>query len=362
MDKGFFGFLELVLYHFLDQMFMNNLPKVTIGIPVYEVEKYIVRCLESVFRQEYPNIDILIMYDSSDDNSLELTKKTLLKSNRPYHIIYNDGEKSSIGVARNLILENFKGQYLYFLDSDDFLEAECISYLISLSQKYNADIVKSSHRDIDECGSTLSLKRYPGESVFKTDEFKKLVYTKNLYHPIYSWNKLYKRSFLVDNHMHYRHDFHEDAFFTFNELENAKKIIVTPKVTYNYLVRSNSLTTSDTSFEKISVFIDNKKFIEKFFNTNDHLYAYCCQVDVFVMTYIMIVRDAYASDNISKINKIMLLKKAFETPKLPLKMLYLIFISKKWKLVLLLLVKILPFFANMNMVQLYNMLKGGKRK
>ena len=341
---------------------MNNLPKVTIGIPVYNVEKYVVKCLESVFRQDYPNIDILIMYDSSADNSLELTKNTLAKCKRPFSIIYNDGKKSSIGVARNLILENFKGQYLYFLDSDDFLEVGCISYLISLSQQYNADIVKSSHREIDECGSTLSLKRYLGEFVFENDEFKKLVYNKNLYHPIYSWNKLYKRSFLLDNHMNYRHDFHEDAFFTFNEVENAKTIVLTPEVTYNYLVRSNSLTTSDTSFEKISVFVDNKKFVEKFFKKNDRLYAYCCRVDIFIMTYIMIVRDAYASDNISNINKIMLLQQAFETPKLPLKILHLIFISKKWKLMLLLLVKILPFFANLKMVELYNLLKGDKGK
>lgn len=334
--------------------------RVTIGIPVYNVEKYIARCLESVINQDYINIDILIMYDKSADRSLEIAEKLLSVANIKYAVLSNTSGKNSIGIARNLILENFEGDYLFFLDSDDFLEPNCISHLVSLSLKYDADIVKSSHKSFDENGAISNEIRYPKEELFQNYEFKNKLYIKNYLHSFYSWNKLFKRSFLINNQMHYKHDVAEDAFFTFSEIENAKKIVVTPNITYYYLVRSNSLTNIEATFEKIAVFADNKKFIEDFYRNNKCLYAYCCKIDIFIMTYIMVVRDGFASSIISKKDKLKLLKEALKTPKLPFKIFCKAALYKKWKIALIILVKCMPFFINLKMVHLYHILKGNK--
>jgi glycosyltransferase involved in cell wall biosynthesis len=339
---------------------MKHSKRVTVGIPVYNVEKYIARCLESVINQDYVNIDILIMYDKSSDQSLEIARKVLSSSKIKHDVLLNKLEKSSIGIARNLMLKNFEGDYLIFLDSDDFLEPGCISHLVSLSQKYDADIVKSSHRSLDENNVVLKEELYPKEEVFDNHEFKNKLYIKNYHHSFYSWNKLYKRSFLKDNEMQYKHDVVEDAFFTFNEVENAKKIVLTPNITYNYLVRPNSLTNIEATFGKISVFVDNKKFIDDFYKNNKNLYAYCCKIDIFIMTYIMVVRDAFASSLISKENKLKLLHQAFETPKLPFKIFFAATFYKNWKVALIVLVKCLPFSANLKMVNLYHKFKGNK--
>ena len=339
---------------------MKHSKKVTVGIPVYNVEKYIVRCLESVINQDYPYIDILIMYDESSDRSLEIAKKALSSSKIKYSVLLNKSGKSSLGIARNLMLKNFEGDYLIFLDSDDFLEPGCISHLVSLSQKYNADIVKSSHRCLDESGIILEEKVYPKEEVFENNEFKENLYMRNYFHSYYSWNKLYKRSFLTENQMHYKHDVVEDVFFNFNEIENAKKIVVTPNITYNYLERPDSLTNVEASFNKINVYVDNKKFINDFYRNNKNLYAYCCKIDIFIMTYIMVIRDGFASSLISKKNKFQLLHQAFETPKLPFNLYWSLIYYKSWKVALILMVKYLSFSVNLKIVNFYHLYKGNK--
>jgi len=339
-----------------------NRPLVTIGIPVYNVEKFVVKCLQSVLRQNYDHIDILIMYDESNDKSLQLVNETLLDSRFPYKIINNTGNESSIGIARNVIIDNFIGDYLYFLDSDDFLEDKCISLLISKAIKYNAEIVKSSHRSIDENGNLLSVFKYTKEEFVDDIYLKKDKYIDNNYHPIYSWNKLFSRLFLEKFKMRYRHNFHEDAFFTFHEIENAKKVVLSTQITYNYLVRENSLTTSETSFEKINVFIDNYNYVNNHFISSNSLYSYCCKVDVFMMKYIMIVRDSFKSNNINKINKFILLKKAFQTPSFKIIDFFEILKSKKKKLIFILIIKILPFYLNVKLVYIFHFLKGNKIK
>ena len=118
---------------------MKHPRKVTVGIPVYNVEKYIVRCLESVINQDYPYIDILIMYDESSDRSLEIAKKALSSSKIKYSVLLNKSGKSSLGIARNLMLKNFVGDYLIFLDSDDFFCKKKIETIVNHFQNNRKD-------------------------------------------------------------------------------------------------------------------------------------------------------------------------------------------------------------------------------
>lgn len=249
---------------------------------------------------------------------------------------------------------------MFFLDSDDILETDCISILISRALRYNAEIVKSSHRSVDFNGNILNEFTYAQEKLVDDWFLKEYRYVQNNFDPIYSWNKLYSRSFLEKHEMRYKHNFHEDAFFTFLEIQNATRVILVPRITYNYLIRPNSLTTSETNFEKISVFVDNYDYINDYFKSSKSLYSNCCVVDYFMMKYIMVVRDSVRSKNLSQSEKRFLLKKAFETPDLLSKEFFKLLKSKRKRVLLILLVKMLPFYLNVALVYAYHILKGNR--
>lgn len=337
---------------------MKNKPKVTIGIPVYNVEKYIEKCLNSVFNQTYENIYVLLACDlRSQDDSVILAERFMKNSKFEYDLIKYKYQKSSLGLARNLLIENHKGDYLYFLDSDDYLERSCIEILTYNATKYDVDIVKSSHRHVDINGKELKKSCYPKKILMNNKDLQYNIYVNNNFHSVYSWNKLYKSSFIKDFNFKYIHDFYEDIFFSFMELNYSNKVILLPGITHNYLIRENSITNVEPTYEKLNVFLENKELISKNFNKKKSIVNYCCEINIFIMTYIMIVRDGYKSSLISQEKRNELLKGAFKTPYIPLVYIPKILISKKFKLILLLIIKMLSFNLNMTLVKLYHIYK-----
>jgi glycosyltransferase involved in cell wall biosynthesis len=336
---------------------MSTNPKVTVAIPVYNVEPYVARSINSVIDQDYDNIEILVVYDKSNDNSLMVTKDSLTRCHFPYTIIENDIKKSSIGIARNILLDNFNGDYLYFLDSDDYIEPNTIELMVREALTFNADVVKASHCNVDEDGHILKNIQYKEKDIIDSKILKYNIYVKNEYHPIYSWNKLYKSSFLKNNKIRYNHNFHEDALFSFLEIEKAEKVILLPNITYNYLVRNSSLTRSTMTVEKTEIFISIRDFIYDYYKEKRTITTTCCQIDSFVMCYIMTVRDAYNSKQISESEKLLLCRLAFQPPRIPIKLLFPLLLSKRYKVILSIIVKILPFKLNMLLVKFYHIIK-----
>ena len=112
---------------------MNEL--ITIVINVYNREKYIKKCLDSIVNQTYKNLEILIVDDGSTDNTVKICK-----SYKDKRIRIISGKNTGISLARNVGIDNAKGNYLYYVDSDDFIELDTIEYLYKLIKKYNVDI------------------------------------------------------------------------------------------------------------------------------------------------------------------------------------------------------------------------------
>lgn len=336
-------------------------PKVTVAIPVYNTEPYVAQCLNSVFNQDYSNIEILITYDISTDNSLQTTIDVLKNSNFPYKIIEKKEEEKGLGKARNIIIDNFQGDYLFFLDCDDYIEPFAISLLVKEAIANDADVVGASHRSVDEAGNIIKLFQYDSKRIFDNKMLRHYIYVENGYYSVYAWNKLYKSSFLKENNIKCIHNIIDDAAFSFSVIKSNSKIVLLPEITLNYLIRSSSITNAvmnrDVSIGTATNFLDIRDYIYSSNTGKNDLITTCSNVDAFAFAYISTVRNSYKSKSITNQDKIKLCKLAFITPEIPLKNFFQLLNSKKTSLILLLAVKILPFRINILLVKLYHKIK-----
>jgi glycosyltransferase involved in cell wall biosynthesis len=342
---------------------MSFNPKVTVAIPVYNVEAHVAKCLNSVINQTYDNIEILIVYDSSDDNSLQVTMDTIVSSKFPFRIIKKNELDKGIGKSRNVVLDNLTGDYLFFVDSDDSIDSHTISLMVNEAKLNNADIVAASHRFVDEQGKIVNVFKngekfqYDEKKIFDNSSFKNYVYVENGYFSVYSWNKLYKTIFLKDNNLRYIHNVVEDAVFSFLEIRHATKIVLLPDITLDYLVRNTSITNAlmykNMSLEIAKIYISIRDF-EYSINDPKIFEDVCSNIDVFHFCYTMIVRDSYKSKKIAEQDKFELCKKAFITPNIAWNSFLALLLAKKKSFILLLMIKMLPFRLNMMIVNFYH--------
>ena len=126
-----------------------NSPLVSIGIPVYNVEPYIEKCLLSVLNQTYENIEILVIDDLGTDNSIDIVSEMQRNRTRGSSIkIITQSKNGGSGEARNAVINQAQGKYLYFLDSDDYIEPNTIELMVEQAEKYQTDVVISSLRKV----------------------------------------------------------------------------------------------------------------------------------------------------------------------------------------------------------------------
>ena len=165
----------------------NENPLISIVIPVYKVEKFLGRCMESVVNQTYKNLEIFLIDDGSPDNCPKMCDEWAAKDSR-IKVIHkqNDG----LANARNSGIEIFTGDYVIFIDSDDFLELDMVEFLLNLSVKYDADISRCGFYFNYENGSCeTELKGEPQILILNRDERIIDLVTSGLGGTV--WNKLY---------------------------------------------------------------------------------------------------------------------------------------------------------------------------
>lgn len=229
-----------------------DLGKISVIIPIYNVEKYIKQCLESVLNQTYKNLEIILVNDGTKDSSMEIIEEYLLDE----RIIVINKENGGLSSARNYGLEKVTGEYIYFLDSDDWLEENTLEILINNSN--DVDIVRGNFYYYDEIKNTKILPKF------------KLEYNKNLEAKfllqdgveIMVWNKLYRTSFIKKNNLKFVEGIiHEDEEFTFKTYMLNPKVEYLEKVTYNYRInRANSImngSKKNSSINSLGKIVEN---------------------------------------------------------------------------------------------------------
>lgn len=200
--------------------------KVSVIIPVYNAEKYLKECLDSVISQSLKEIEIICIDDGSTDNSLEILKEYTQNDNR---IIVLQQKNSGAGVARNRGLKIAKGEYLSFLDSDDFFDKQMLMKSYCEAVKHNADIVMFRHNRYDEgndkfyrLSHMMNPNNFPKIEIFNVEDMES-----NFYFSIYgwTWDKLFKKSLINNYNLRFQTvRIYNDMFFTYSAVVAATKI------------------------------------------------------------------------------------------------------------------------------------------
>lgn len=218
--------------------------KVSIIIPVYNVAKYIKRCLLSVVEQTYQDIECILVDDCGNDNSIELAQEFI----KAYHgaiefkLLHHNQNKGQ-SVARNTALQCAIGDYVFFLDSDDTIPSDSIESLMALAVQYpQADFIQGNL--LDETGniSKFGWRNSLPEFCDDHNELEKFILSVVVFS---AWNKIIKKSFLTDCHLYFPEGIiHEDLYWTFFVAKYAKAVGFVNKGTYIYYINDNSTITN----------------------------------------------------------------------------------------------------------------------
>lgn len=170
---------------------MNN-TLISIIVPVYNSERYLKDCLESIINQSYKNLEIILINDDSKDKSGEICDKIADRDSR-IRVFHKNNE--GVSVARNYGLGKSNGEYIYFSDSDDILEKDLIYKLVEALEKTSSDIAMCSYYTFQETNK----KHFSSEKLFNGNysrkEFAKIMLENECYSG-YLWNKLFKKTLL----------------------------------------------------------------------------------------------------------------------------------------------------------------------
>jgi glycosyltransferase involved in cell wall biosynthesis len=219
--------------------------KVSIIVPVYNVEKYIQRCFDSVSAQTYKDIECIFVDDSTPDNCNELLKAMIqsYKGSIKFSII-NHKENKGLSEARNSGTRASIGDYVYYLDSDDEITPNCISDLVGMVSKYpGVDIVQGNTRTIPEPENdwrNISTKNFP---VYTDDHlWLKTRFLSKSRIPVNAWNKLINRSFIISNNLFFKAGIiHEDEHWIFYVAKHVKSMCFIEYITYLHYVVPGSI-------------------------------------------------------------------------------------------------------------------------
>lgn len=237
--------------------------KISVIVPVYNTEKYIEKCINSILKQTYSNIELIIINDGSTDNSESIIKKiTKNKSNVKYKKIKNSG----VAHARNIGLEMATGKYVGFVDSDDFIFKEMYEHLYKTAVKEKSDIVTSGY---NKCYKDKITQYFPKD---KTVFGKSVMESKNIFlntNP-YITSKLFSMELIKKNNINFEEDLRifEDLLFCYKLYLKANKISYVDNAYYNYNCNNESSLTNTFSEKMFDVF----KAIDRLKKYSNELY------------------------------------------------------------------------------------------
>ena len=212
--------------------------KVSVIIPVYNVEKYLRRCLDSVINQTLQELEIICANDGSTDNSAKILEE--YKKIDPRIQILTQ-ENLGLSAARNTGLKTAKGEYVSFVDSDDWIDLNFFAELYDAVKKYDADAACAEIRRPHASGKVSRKLRF--------DKLRVLITTAEKYkynqvpRMCYVWNKIYKRTELKRQRLTFKEGvMFEDIYFTPRFLYSSNKIVIVPGVFYNYWTNNESIS------------------------------------------------------------------------------------------------------------------------
>ena len=245
------------------------MPKVSVIVPVYNVEKYIKKCLESLLNQTLQDIEIIIVNDGSKDNSVQIINNYINKY--PNKIIYLEKENGGLSDARNFGIKYASGEYIAFLDSDDYAEKDTYQKMCELAKKENSDMVECDfyweypNKLKEDIGAIYNGKHEMIEKV-----------------RVVAWNKLIKREIIEKNDINFPKGFrYEDVEFTYKLIPYINKVSFVKKPLIHYVQRTNSIINSQNErtkeifdiLEHVLYFYKEKNIYEEYKEELEYIYT-----------------------------------------------------------------------------------------
>lgn len=223
--------------------------KVSIIVPVYKVEEYVLRCFESIASQDFTNLEVIFVDDASTDSSIDIVSRAINEYSGPieFKVVTHD-KNSGLSAARNSGIDVATGQYIYFLDSDDELsDSKAISKFVKCAEQTKADVVVGNHENIKETGSYIS--KYKTYKHLHNQDFVKSFVKGDI--PVTAWNKLIAKQ-LFDKGLRFKEGIlNEDELFAYHLLFLNPVVVLLGEVTYNYYIRSGSIMTKEFSMHRL---------------------------------------------------------------------------------------------------------------
>ena len=231
---------------------MDNI-KVSVIIPVYNSEKYLKQCLDSVVNQTLKNIEIIVVNDGSTDNSLQIIQEYV---NKYSNVKLINKQNEGCYKARNIGLEVADGEYIAFLDSDDYIESNMYEKLYLKAKQTNADIVSSNYYISQD--DKLKLVDFSSSVALLEKSNNKVIGAKNIILDAIIWSRIFKKQMLFEKNIKFHSDIYmaDDAFFHIITMLNAEKIVYISDILYTYRIsRKDSITSSynERNFDCIKV-------------------------------------------------------------------------------------------------------------
>lgn len=219
------------------------LPKVSVIVPVYNVAPYILKCLESLEAQTYEAYEVILINDGSADNSAALAEQ-FIQNKEKFRLVHQ--ENAGVSAARNRGIAESSGEWLTFVDSDDYVEADFLSSMINAIQAHPADLCLAGYRKYHE--ETGDIR----DTVKRNFSYGTLRETMADLSYIHIRACLYSASVIKENHLQFdtRIPFGEDRCFVFDYLSYARRCLVIPDTAYIYRKRAGSATARSVRPEK----------------------------------------------------------------------------------------------------------------
>ena len=257
---------------------------VSIVVPVYNVEKYLNRCMESLVNQTYKNIEIILVDDLSKDHSLELCREWEKKGSR-VRVVPKERNEGA-GKARNTGMQVAAGQYIMFVDSDDYLALNTVETCMSSCEETSAEAIVFGHHDVNNSGQIVgSYHMYPERKVFEGKQVRESFVPdliaadprkRNAAEPPHARAMMFETQALKEHNWHFvseREIISEDVYSLTEVYLRLKKVVVIPAEMYYYCENSTSITHSFNKeyFEKIQPFYWEMRALCESYQQNDEI-------------------------------------------------------------------------------------------
>ena len=276
----------------------SNMDKISVIVPVYNVEKYLDKCVESIVNQTYENLEIILVDDGSTDNCPQMCDDWAERDSR---IIVIHKENGGVSSTRNAGLDCATGQYIGFVDADDYIELNMYEILLKAIKLYQTGIVVCNNTHVDNHGNILS---FPTENaqVFIKDEDLMVSFIKGtIFDSTSTCNKLFKSEIILKNSIRFPTDIKvgEDLLFNYSVIKYSSGLILIKDVLYNYVFHSDSAMRKINSdvinrWRNIKFILEKEKYNKKIYYIALKKYSselLCC------------LRELLRSEDYSLINK-----------------------------------------------------------